>query len=783
MAAATLLELSRQRALAHGHRKAYTFRFEDGSEEALTYAEIDRRAQAVAAVLQKTAAPGERALLVYPASLDFVTGFLGCVYAGVIAVPATYPKPRRPMPRLSAIAADCGASVVLTSSKTLATLDVARAGAELAGVPWMATDTIAREAAEQWSPPSTSPDDLVFLQYTSGSTSEPKGVMVSHSNVLSNLGMIREGFGIGPEIAQDGSDVGVFWLPAYHDMGLVGGVLTALYVGGHAVLMSPTAFLQRPLRWLQAISDHGASVSGAPNFGYEICLQKIAPADVARLDLSRWRVAFCGAEPIRSDTLDRFAEAFAPSGFRPDTFYPCYGLAEATLLASGGAGPGRPTVYTVQRQALARQHVLEGNGTDGQAQQELVGCGGPLRGQEVVIADPKGGSRAAPDQVGEIWIKGPHVARGYWNRPEATRQTFAARLTDTGDGPYLRTGDLGFFAHGNLYVTGRREDLIVIRGSNHYPQDVERTAARSHPALPPAGGAAISIDQDGQQGLVIIHEVDRQRDRESLDKVIGAIRREVAEEHELEAQAIVLIRRASLPRTTSGKVQRALCRQRYLAGQLKVLAEWTRNVNLRPENRSDSTGNDELAPRGSETLGQSNAVPGATLSVPATTRPWKPNPIDFDPRKRPLDDQEIERLSEVIERWLVDWLIQRVGVSPDEVDREKPFAEYGIGSLTAVELSGVLEDSLDVELTPVVAWNHPTPASLARFLARLAGHPESIELAHESDTGREMSLAQIERMLSEVEALGDEEVEAALQDGGDSNRPRTTTGHRPSDPR
>ena len=403
MAAATLLELSRERALVHGHRQAYTFRFEDGCEQTLTYAEIDRRAQAVAAALQQTISPGERALLVYPAGLDFVTGFLGCVYAGVVAVPATYPKPRRPMPRLSAIAADCSGTVVLTSSRTLETLDVARAGAELAGVRWMATDTVASQAAEEWSPPSISPNDLMFLQYTSGSTAEPKGVMVSHSNVLSNLEMIREGFGIGGKVVQEESNVGVFWLPAYHDMGLVGGVLTALYVGGHAILMSPTAFLQRPLRWLQAISDHKASVSGAPNFGYEICLRKIAPEDIARLDLSSWRVAFCGAEPIRADTLDRFAETFAPSGFRPDAFYPCYGLAEATLLASGGVGPGRPTVRSVQRQALARRRVLEGNGAggerDGKSQQVLVGCGGPLRGQEVAIADPKRSTRAGPRRL------------------------------------------------------------------------------------------------------------------------------------------------------------------------------------------------------------------------------------------------------------------------------------------------------------------------------------------------------------------------------------------------
>ena len=362
------------------------------------------------------------------------------------------------------------------------------------------------------------------------------------------------------------------------------------------------------------------------------------------------------------------------------------------------------------------------------------------------------------------------MARGYWNRPDATRQAFAARLADTGDGPYLRTGDLGFVADGSLYVTGRLEDLIVIRGANHYPQDVERTAEQSHPALPSGGGAAISVDQDGQQVLFIIHEVDRLRDRESLDEVIRAIRREVAEVHELEVQAIVLIRRASLPRTTSGKVQRALCRERYLAGQLRVLAEWARNGDLRPESRSNSTEN-------------ASRAAGVGASAPPMASPRRPKPIDFDPRKRPLNDRQIERLSEVIERWLVDWLVECVGVAHDEVDCEKPFAEYGIGSLTAVELSGVLEESLDVELTPVVAWNHPTPASLARFLARLAGDPDSIELTDESDDVRQLSLAQIDRMLTEVEALGDEEVEAALQEDGDGNEPRAATGRRPSKPR
>lgn len=720
----TLLELFERQTAEHSLRQAYTFCWEDGSEKALTYAQLAQQAKAIAAALAEAARPGDRALLVYPAGLDFIAAFFGCVAAGVLAVPATYPRPRRPMPRLTAIAKDCGATVALTTSQTLATLDLERMAPDLQSLRWIATDAVPEEKAQAWQPPQIGPEDLVFLQYTSGSTSDPKGVMVSNRNLLANLEMIRRGFGIEPTTGPAGPGVGVFWLPAYHDMGLIGGILEAFYTGGHSVLMAPAAFVQRPLRWLQAISDYGAIISGGPNSAYELCVRRIPPEKRAGLDLSRWRVAFCGAEPIRAQTLDLFAEAFGPCGFRPEAFYPCYGLAEATLLAAGNASPSPPAVLNVRRNALAEHRIeLAGEDDDDLEIQEHVGCGQGLLGERVVVVDPQTARPAAPDRVGEIWIQGPNVAAGYWGRNEENVRAFAARLAD-GDGPYLRTGDLGFIHDDQLYVTGRVKDLIIVRGRNHYPQDIELTVQNVDPALVPGGGAAFALDPDGEERLAIIQEVDRHFHGKDYSDLIRRICRAVAEEHEIEPHAVVLIRQTSLPRTTSDKVQRSLCRERYLAGLLKVLAEW-----VKPQ----------------------------AASSPAHPRL----------KHRPQTEAEIRRLAEEIEQWLLQWLIENTGVPADTVDRERPFAEYGMDSMRAVELSQTLEGWLGIELTAVIAWNYPTPASLAPFLARTAAGLEAVEevpVPEDKETGAaEAGAAELERLLSEIEQMDEKEVEQSLR--------------------
>ncbi|HYG63154.1 MAG TPA: amino acid adenylation domain-containing protein, partial [Thermoanaerobaculia bacterium] len=552
-------DVLRTRSLEGEGRRVFTF-LRDGEEasEALSYAELDLRARGIAARLQAVAAPGERALLLYPPGLEFIAAFCGCVYSGVLAVPTPPPRPNRPDSRLQSIVADSAPRIVLTTRALLARAERIREQVPaLRDALWIAYDELDDQEGDDWREPALGPETPAFLQYTSGSTSTPKGVLVSHGNLLHNQESIRRAFG------QDESSVVVGWLPLYHDMGLIGNVLQPLYAGASCVLMSPQSFLQRPARWLEAISRYRGTTSGGPNFAYDLCGR--AGLDLTGLDLGSWRVAFNGAEPVRADTLERFAAAFAPAGFRADAFYPCYGLAEATLFVAGEA-PGRaPAVRAFDKAALERDLAVPGG--DGAAQR-LVGCGRSWLGQQVAIVRPETGERCAEGQVGEIWVSGPSVARCYWNRAEETAETFGARLA--GEGPWLRTGDLGFVDGGELFVSGRLKDLVIIRGRNHYPQDIERTAELSHPGLRSGGAAAFSVDAGGEERLIIVQEVERHRGRET-EALSEAIRRAVAEEHEVQVYEVVLLRPGSLPKTSSGKVRRQACRAGYLAGTLAVV--------------------------------------------------------------------------------------------------------------------------------------------------------------------------------------------------------------------
>jgi acyl-CoA synthetase (AMP-forming)/AMP-acid ligase II len=368
--------------------------------------------------------------------------------------------------------------------------------------------------------------------------------MVSHANLMHNLGLIRDAFGITAEAR------GVIWLPPYHDMGLIGGVLEPLFADFPVLLMSPLRILQRPLRWLQAISRYRGTVSGGPNFAYELCLERIGPEQCEGLDLRSWRVAFNGAEPVRADTLDRFARVFAPHGFRREAFYPCYGLAEATLWTAGG--------------------FLDGGAQGGAA----VSCGRPSPDGRLAVVDPQSGRDLPDGEVGEIWLSGPSVALGYWERPQETQASFGARLAGSGEGPFLRTGDLGFLSGGELRVTGRLKDVVIIDGLNHYAEDVEWTAARSHPALAGRDAAAFGIEEEGAERLVIVHELARQGHAADLDDVVSAIRQAVTAEHAVPVHAVVLLRSGALPKTSSGKIRRSACRELFLSGRLEVVHEW-----------------------------------------------------------------------------------------------------------------------------------------------------------------------------------------------------------------
>jgi amino acid adenylation domain-containing protein len=562
----TLDHLLRQRSRCTPDRLAYLF-LADGEVEAdrATWGELDRRAQRVAAALRRVSSPGDRALLLYPPGLDFIATFFGCLYAGVVAVPAYPPRPRRDQPRLRAIVADARPTVGLTAPSLLAGMaEIAAREPALGGICWLAPE---REGEVEGGEPEDKLDldAPAFLQYTSGSTALPKGVAVSHANLLHNERMIQEAFRL------DESSVVVSWLPLYHDMGLIGTVLQPLHCGGSCVLMPPVAFLQRPRRWLEAVSHYRGTASGGPNFAFELCVRKIPPAEREGLDLASWRVAFNGAEPVRSETLERFAEAFAPCGFDRRAFFPCYGLAEATLLVSG-ARPGEGVRTTrVVAAALARNEVLPAaSGDDGAL--ALVSSGRPAAGLQALIVDPESRVTLPEGRVGEIWVSGPSVARFYWRNPEASESELRATLAD-GRGDFLRTGDLGFLRGGELYVTGRQKDLVILRGCNYYPQDLELTAERAGFAVLPGGAAAFSVDTEGEERLVLIAEADRHAlAAHPFATVAAAVREALAAEHEVALADLVLIRQGTLPRTSSGKVQRHACRNLYLQGGLATVA-------------------------------------------------------------------------------------------------------------------------------------------------------------------------------------------------------------------
>jgi acyl-CoA synthetase (AMP-forming)/AMP-acid ligase II len=541
----------------------------DGEEEGprLTYAGLDRAARAVAAALREGAGPGDRALLLYEPGLDFIPAFFGCLYAGLIAVPACPPRFDRVLQGwqvLAGVVADCRPRVVLTTADLAGVLERGfRNFPQADALRWIATDGLDSSRAGCWRQSPINPEATALLQYTSGSTAAPKGVMVTHDNLMHNGRMIHTA------MEHAGARLGVLWLPFYHDMGLVAGVLQAVYRGGTAVVMSPLGLLQRPFRWLQAISRYRADTSGGPNFAYDLCVQRVTAEQKASLDLSCWSGAAIGSEPVSARTLERFTEAFAPCGFRPEAFYPCYGLAEATLMVTGNRKGTRPVIWTVEVDALEQGRVVDAApGTAGA--RTLVGCGRPWLGQEVLIVDPDSRMRHPEGAVGEIWVAGPSVARGYWERPEEMERTFGARLADTGAGPFLRTGDLGFLRDGQLFVTGRLKDLLVIRGRNHYPEDIEATVQAVHPALRPGCGAAFESGPDGQPRLVVVQEVDRRGGRGvDLAELAGDIRQAVAERHELQVHDVRFLEPGSVPKTSSGKVQRHACRAGYERGTLR----------------------------------------------------------------------------------------------------------------------------------------------------------------------------------------------------------------------
>nr|AXN93611.1 PuwC [Anabaena sp. UHCC-0399] len=490
-----------------------------------------------------------------------------------MAVPAYPPRRNQNLSRLQAIVADAQATVILTTKSLLPQLqEWFSQNAELAAIKLLATDDLNSNLAANWQAPQLSQDSLAFLQYTSGSTGKPKGVMVSHGNLLHNSEYLKQAFGLSSE------SISVSWLPSFHDMGLIEGILQPLYTGFLGVLMPPVSFVQQPIRWLKAITRYRGTHGGSPNFGYDLCTRKITPAQIQQLDLSSWNNAYCGAEPVSKATLEKFTEIFQACGFRSNAFDPCYGLAEATLMVSGGLVEDEPVYCAVETEALENNQVVISQGEQ-QNVKQLVGCGRAWLDTKIAIAHPENLTQCKPDEIGEIWVSGATVACGYWQRPEETKQTFHAYLADTKQGPFLRTGDLGFLRDGELFVTGRIKDVLIIRGRNHYPQDIELTVEQSHPALRPSCGAAFTVTVKGEEKLIVVQEVERSWLRKlDGEAVIIAIRKAIAQQHELQIYATFLIKTNTIPKTSSGKIQRRLCREKLLTGKLEVLASDNKNL-------------------------------------------------------------------------------------------------------------------------------------------------------------------------------------------------------------
>jgi len=555
----TLVQSLQRRAAQTPDQVALRFLAESAEQNVvLSYRDLDRRARTIAAALQADAALGDRAVLLFPSGPDYVAAFFGCLYAGVIAVPAYPPEStrRHHQERLLSIISDAEPRLLLT----IASLGDGLAQIENAP-PVLSVDTLDAQIADRWVAPDLHADDIAFLQYTSGSTALPKGVQVSHGNLVANEVLIRRGFGI--DLNPD--DVIVSWLPLYHDMGLIGGLLQPIFSGVPCVLMSPAYFLGRPLRWLEAISEYGGTISGGPDFAYRLCTERVSESALERLDLSQWRVAYSGSEPIRLDTLERFAEKFAACGFTPDNFFASYGLAEATLFVAGGSrGRGIPAMR-MDEQALAANRAEPGQGA------AIMSCGTSQPEHAVLIVDPQTLAELPDNSVGELWATGPSIAHGYWRNPEATAKTFVQHAGRT----WLRTGDLGFMRFGEVYITGRLKDLLIVRGHNLYPQDIEQTIEREVEVVRKGRVAAFAVNDRGLEGIGIAAEISR-----SVQKIlppealIKAIRQAVAEAYQEAPSVVVLLNPGALPKTSSGKVQRAACGLRHADGSLDSYAQF-----------------------------------------------------------------------------------------------------------------------------------------------------------------------------------------------------------------
>ncbi|RLD43870.1 MAG: AMP-dependent synthetase [Bacteroidetes bacterium] len=653
----TYIDVIKNRVKANPNHVVFRF-LNDGinENESFSYQQLEIRSKALGTAMQEFAQKGERVLLLFPPGLSYVASLFACFYSGMIAVPAYPPRRNRSLDRIHTIVEDSGATVSIISRQVFN--DIERNFAEdevLNKIHWIVYEDVADEKESDWKPQEILPGDIALLQYTSGSTGQPKGVMITQLNLLYNSEYIRQTFDF------DKNSVGVNWLPIFHDMGLIGGVLQAAYLGVLNVGMPPMAFLKNPLNWLKAIEKYKGTTGGGPNFSFDYCIQKTTEEERAALDLSSIKTFYCGAEPVRKPTMESFPEAFEKSGVNPHQMYPVYGMAETTLIVSGGYQHEAPKYLKINATALQENKVLLADEKNVKTI-ELVGCGHAWMETEIEIVDPNTFDRVEKNRVGEIWVSGPTVAKGYWKNEEESERTFGAKIKDENEGSFLRTGDLGFLHENELYITGRLKDLIIIRGVNFYPSDIELTVQNSESSLKQNSGAAIPITINGEEKLVVVQELERIAMRNvDHNKIINSIRAAISEEHELDVYGIVLIRTGSIPMTSSGKIQRRLTKYGYLNNELNVVAAWKQE-------------------EASETV-----------------------------QTRKTEEPTIEN----IKSWLTNWIVRNQHFRAEEIDANKNIMSYGIDSLAAVTLESEISQQFGFQWHVSSFMLNPTINKLA----------------------------------------------------------------------
>jgi 1-acyl-sn-glycerol-3-phosphate acyltransferase len=710
------VDVLRNQAELNPDRCAFTYLDDEDEnlESRITYGELDRRAQEVAAELLRLGAAGKVVLHLFAPGLDFIVGFYGCLYSGALTVPMYPPFNQGTLSRFQAILKTAQPHAFVTSALLRGAFEGVLA--PLApGAQWIVVDQKSDLGQPRWAPPKISSDSVAFVQYTSGSTSHPKGVMLTHRNLVINSEMVVKGCGFGPE------GVGFSWLPPYHDMGLIGSIIAPVTIGMPSVQMSPLAFLQKPLRWLRGVSKYRATSSGAPNFAYDLCVARASDEDVRSLDLSCWKLTLCAAEPVRLATIDRFHARFAPAGFRREALTPAYGLAEATVIVSSNVGD-EPQVRKLDRRAFEKGRIEDA--VENGPVQVLVSAGRSMSDeQEIAIVDPDTGRRAPPNTIGEIWLRGPHISSGYLSLPDETANAFGAHISDTNEGPFLRTGDLGFVERDQLFIAGRLKDLIIIRGRNYHPQDIEQAVDTAHAAVRPGCCAAFPIEVAGQEVAAVVVEVDRRRVVRAED-VIDAIRSTISRMCNISPGAITLIAPKTLKKTTSGKVMRRAARSDFLGGGLDVVAAWVAPVKHQSMQFRMANGTPvaEMAPVTTEPTRLAEPIPPAVSSV-------APQPA-VEPRPAAHANEAPIGYGQSLV-WLVTRLAQLLGNKPTDIDPRKTLAELGVDSLGAAELVDAVA-GIGINLDGSLLREDRSIESLAEILAARAGAARQVEEASAS---------------------------------------------------